>query len=271
MTTDTLGDHMKELERVEAGRVLTYPICIRLDGRSFSTFTRGLRRPYDQRLSMMMIDLTKALVDETNATLGYTQSDEISLVLTTPSDPTTQGYFGLRTQKIVSMTAAFATSWFTRNLDARIPERAGRAPLFDSRAWSVPSLTEAAATILWRELDARKNAITMAASEHFSVAELHGKTGTEKIEMLRADGTDFHAYPGFFRRGTFITRVAVSKPFTVEEIESLPPKHQARTNPNLMVTRHVLKELEVPSLARVSNRAAVLFEGAEPIETTDAE
>lgn len=264
MTIDTLGDHMKELERVEAGRVLTYPICIRLDGRSFSTFTRGLRRPYDERLSMLMVDLTKALVDETNASLGYTQSDEISLVLTAPSDPTTQGYFGLRTQKIVSMTAAFATSWFTRHLVDRIPERAGRAPLFDSRAWSVPTLTEAAATILWRELDARKNAITMAASHYFSVAEIHGKTGAEKIAMLYADGTDFEAYPSFFRRGTFITRVAVSKPFTVEEIESLPPKHQARTNPNLMVTRHVLKELDLPPLAQVTNRVDVLFHGASP-------
>jgi len=267
MREDTLGDHMKELERVEAGRVLTYPICIRLDGRSFSTFTSGLRRPYDERLSSLMIDLTKALVDETNATLGYTQSDEISLVLTAPTDPTTQGYFGLRAQKIVSMTAAFASVWFARNVDPRIPERAGRSALFDSRAWSVPSLVEAAAVILWRELDARKNAITMAASHYFSVAEIHGKTGAEKIAMLREDGTDFHAYPGFFRRGTFISRVTIeaTKSFTPEEIATLPPKHHARKNPNLIVTRHALKELDLPSLAYITNRAAVLFEGAEPI------
>lgn len=264
-TTDTLGDRMKELERAEAGRRLTYPICIRLDGRTFSSFTHGLRRPYDERLSTLMVDLTKALVDETNATLGYTQSDEVSLVLVMPSDPTTQGYFGLRAQKIVSMTAAFATSWFTRHLAERIPERAGRAPLFDSRAWSVPSLTEAATTILWRELDARKNAITMAASHYFSVTQLHGKTGAEKIAMLRDDGTDFDAYPSFFRRGTFIARVAVSsRPFTVDEIESLPPKHHARTDSNLVVVRHVLRELDLPPLARVTNRVAALFQGAVP-------
>lgn len=269
MTTDTLGDHMKALERIETGRTLTYPVCIRLDGRAFSSFTRGLQRPFDTRLSMLMVDLTKALIDETNATIGYTQSDEISLVLAQPADPTTQGYFGLRTQKVTSMTAAFATAWFTRNLDTRIPERAGRLALFDSRAWSVPSLTEASATLLWRELDARKNAITMAASHYFSVAELHGKTGVEKIAMLREDGTDFEAYPGFFRRGTFLRRFEVTTPFTADEIEQLPPKHEARKNPNLMVTRHVLRELDLPPLARVQNRVAALFAGAEPISAQD--
>lgn len=270
MTADTLGDRMKELERAEAGRALDYPVCIRLDGRSFHAFTRGLARPYDARLSAMMIDLTKALVDETGARIGYTQSDEISLVLVEPPGKTTEGYFGLRAQKLASITAAFASAWFTCELcrdPARIAERRGQAPLFDARAWSVPSLTDAAAVLLWRELDARKNAITMAASAFYAHRDLLNRSGEEKIEMLRARGVDFDAYPAFFRRGTYVTRVATRRPFTADEIHALPEKHHARRRPDLVVERHVLQELELRApLARITNRAAVLFEGAEALE-----
>jgi len=270
MSVDTLGDRMKEIERTEAGRTLGYPVCIRLDGRSFHAFTQGLPRPYDARLSAMMVELTKALVDETGARIGYTQSDEITLVLVEPVAKATEGYFGLRAQKLASITAAFASAWFTRELcrePSRIPERAGRTPLFDSRAWSVPSLVDAAAVLLWRELDARKNAITMAASAHYSHRLLLNRTGEEKIEMLRAVGIDFGDYPAFFRRGTYVTRALTTRPFSADEIDALPPKHHARRSPGLVVERHVLRELDLPvPLARISNRVAVLFEGAEAIE-----
>lgn len=259
--TDTLGDRMKELERRPQAPQLSGHVCVRLDGRSFSSFTRGLPRPFDERLSMMMIDLTKALITETGARIGYTQSDEITLVLLDGS-----AYFGMRLQKIVSMTAAFASSWFARNLDARIPERAGRSALFDARVWAVDSLNDAAAVLLWRELDARKNAYTMAAAAKFSHHELLNKTGQEKVRMLSEEhGIDFDRYPAFFRRGTFLSRVEVSAPFTSAELDALPEKHAARTNPDLAVVRHVVRELDLPPLARVTNRAEALFFDAAPV------
>lgn len=269
MSIETLGDRMKDLERVEAGRRLDYPVCIRLDGRSFHAFTRGLPRPYDARLSTLMIGLTKALVSETGARIGYTQSDEITLVLMEPSGETSEGYFGLRAQKLASITAAFASAWLTRELGrapAPIPERSGSAPIFDARAWSVPSPDDAAAVLLWRELDARKNAITMAASAYYSHRQLLNKHGDEKLEMLRARGVVFEQYPAFFRRGTYVTRLTTRRPFTSEEIEALPPKHHARRDPSLVVERQVLAELDLDvPLARVTNRVAVLFEGAEAV------
>ena len=78
---DALGDRMKEFEMLEAGRRLlpVIPALARIDGRRFSRFTSGLARPYDQRLSDLMIATTKHLVEETNANCGYTQSDEITL------------------------------------------------------------------------------------------------------------------------------------------------------------------------------------------------
>jgi tRNA(His) guanylyltransferase len=81
MTTDDLGDRMKDYEMAEAGRrcMPRLPILARIDGRGFSKFTGGLERPYDRRLSDLMVDTVKFLVRETNAVCGYTQSDEISL------------------------------------------------------------------------------------------------------------------------------------------------------------------------------------------------
>lgn len=268
MTQDTLGDRMKDLERVEAGRKLQYPVCMRLDGRSFSSFTRGLPRPYDARLSKLMVDLTKALVEETGASIGYTQSDEISLVLAEPPSKG-EGYFGLKAQKLCSVTASFAGAFFARELcrvPAPIPERGGETPLFDSRAWSVPTLEDAAAVLLWRELDARKNATTMAASVYYSHAMLLKKNSDEKIKMLAEKGVIFDEYPTFFRRGTYVRRFETTKPFTTEELEALPPKHHARLNPGLVVTRHVIEEFDIKTpLARLANRVDVLFNGAEEI------
>jgi len=259
---DTLGDHMKQLEGVESARRLTYPICIRLDGRAFSAFTRDLERPYDVRLSSMMYDLTCALVAETGARVGYTQSDEISLVLLQPNEDS-DGYFGLRAQKIASMTAAFASSWFARNLDARIPEKAGQSPLFDSRAWSVPTIADAAATLLWRELDARKNSYTMAASTCFHHKELLNKTSEEKREMLRSVGVDFDAYPEHFRRGAFVTRVEVEveRKYTPEEAEQLPPKHHGRNGGTLRYVRNELRPFHPKPLHDMSTpeRVEALF------------
>jgi len=257
---------MKEYEMAEGGRrfLPCAPVCIRLDGRGFSRWTKGLHRPYDERLSGLMVDVTKILVAETNALVGYTQSDEISLVMYEPRGAA-ETYFGQRIQKTVSMTAAVATAHFNRLAPERLPEKAGKLAFFDSRAWTMPTLTEAANALLWREIDATKNSISMAAQGYFSHKALHGKTGAEKQEMLHEKGINWNDYPAFFKRGTYVTRVEKSTPFTAEEISLLPPKHQARTNPELVVVRHSIETRDFPPMTSVKNRVAVLFQGEEPV------
>jgi hypothetical protein len=77
----SLGDRMKWYEKRYSHVVMPMiPVMARIDGRSFSKFTAGLARPYDERMSRLMIDTTKFLVEQTNARCGYTQSDEITLV-----------------------------------------------------------------------------------------------------------------------------------------------------------------------------------------------
>lgn len=262
---DDLGDRMKMYEGAEAGRRLMplLPIIARIDGRTFHSFTRGMERPYDSRFSRCMVEATMHLMRETNACMGYTQSDEITLAWHS-TDMRSQVWFDGRVQKMVSQLAAHATLAFYRAVQQHLPDYADRLPTFDARIWNVPNRVEGANVFLWREWDATKNSISMAAQAHYSHSALHGKNGAQKHDMLHAKGINWNDYPAFFKRGVYVQRRAESTPFTAEELEKLPPKHAARTNPALVVERHVVRELDLPPLSKVTNRAEVIFDGVQP-------
>ncbi len=267
MDNDSLGNRMKEYEMAEAGRMLIpgLPIMLRLDGKGFSTFTRGLERPFDKRLTDLMVATTKFLVEETNAIVGYHQSDEISLVLFTEK-PESQLFFDGRIQKLTSVVSSMATAYFNRNLEVSLPEKKDKFAYFDCRVWNVPNLVEAANTLVWRELDATKNAISMAAQHYYSHKELQNKNGKEKQEMLFQKGVNFNDYPSFFKRGSYIRRVKKFIKFTTEEISKLPEKHAARLDSDLVVERSVVERVELPPITRVANKVDVLFNGTAPQE-----
>ena len=262
---DDLGDRMKEYEMAEAGRRLMprLPVCARIDGKRFSRFTRDLVRPYDERLSRLMVETTRALVQDTAALAGYTQSDEISLLFHS-DDPAVQLFLDRRIQKLTSILASMTTAQFNARLAAAIPEKAGETPLFDCRVWSVPSKDEAANTFLWRELDASKNSVSMAARHYYPHEALTDRNGAEMQEMLFQKGVNWNDYPAFFKRGTFILRRTVKRKFEAAELESLPPRHAARTNPDLEIERSEVRPVEMPPFGKVLNRVGVLFDGEEP-------
>lgn len=263
---DDLGDRMKEYEMAEAGRrcMPRLPILARIDGRGFSRFTSDLERPYDRRLSDLMVETVKFLVRETNAVCGYTQSDEISLCWYS-SSLESQVVFDGRISKLTSVLAALTTVYFNRRLPEFLPPQyAERMPHFDARVWNVPNLDEAANTFLWREFDATKNSISMAARAHFSHKQIDGKHGGEMQAMLRDKGVEWSEYPSFFKRGTYIQRRKTVRRFTTDELDKLPPRHAAHTNPDLVVERTDYVALDMPPLNTVKNRVEALFEGAEP-------
>jgi tRNA(His) 5'-end guanylyltransferase len=146
-----------------------------------------------------------------------------------------------------------------------MPERQRAAcPQFDCRVFSVPNETEAANCLLWRELDATRNSVSMAAQANFSHKELQGKSCAEMHDMLFNKSINWNNYPDFFKRGTYVQRINVVRPFTVEEIDKLPPKHMARTNPNLTVERTDYIEIKMPPFMKVINRENVIFRGESP-------
>src|SRR4051794_23880386 len=167
MNRDRRGARRKRSEGLTEVRVMPgLPVLARLDGRAFHTFTRGLPRPFDPRLTALMVATTKALVGEFDARVGYTQSDEISLLWQQPS-PNSQLPFGGRVLKLTSVLAATATAYFGRLLPDHLPEKRDAVPVFDGRVWNVPTQDEAANYFLWREHDATKNSLSMAAQHHF--------------------------------------------------------------------------------------------------------
>ena len=132
-----------------------------------------------------------------------------------------------RFQKMESLLAAYATAVFNDRLATYIPEKAGSLPIFDARAFVVPNLMEAYNEFLWRQQDATKNAISMAAQSMFSHKELQNKNGNEMQEMMwQAHGVNFNNYPAFFKRGTFARRVTKLKTLTEEELEKIPVEHR---------------------------------------------
>jgi len=257
---------MKLYEAIEAQRHLIplLPICVRLDGKCFSAFTRDMNRPFDERMASMMIETTMFLVKETNACIGYTESDEISLILYSDTLKS-QVYFDGRIQKLVSVLASLATAKFNRLVSIYMPEKANELPVFDCRVWNVPNKEEAANAILFRELDATKNAVSMAARHYYSAKELHGKHSSEMQEMLFKKGVNFNDYDSHFKRGTFVQRRVTTRKFTSDEIDKLPPKHAARKNPNLEYERTDFCILDMPPFSKVTNRVEVIFDGAEPV------
>ncbi len=266
----SFAERMKSYEHAEAGRrfMPMVPVIARLDGKGFSKFTADLARPFDRRLSELMIDMTIALARESSACIGYTQSDELSLVWYS-DDYQRQIYHDGRIQKMVSLLAARASVWFNAALRERMPEKAGQAPVFDCRAFTVPTKVEAANVLLWRERDATRNSLSMAARAHYEHAALHGKGHRELHDLLMARGVNWNDYPAFFKRGSYVQARTVRRPFSAAELESLPPRHDARRNPELVVERRVFERLELPPLSRVRNRVELIFDAAAPVLASD--
>jgi len=267
--SDDFGNRMKTYEMVETNRrfLPLLPVYARIDGRGFSKFTKGMKRPYDTRMSNLMIEVTKYLVQQTHAIMGYTQSDEISLLW--HSNHYDSGIiFDGKTQKMTSILSSMATSKIMHLLikheDAEFRKYVDRMPSFDCRVFNLPNKIEATNTFLWREQDACKNAISMAAHHYYSHKELQNKNSNEMQELLFAKGINFNDYPSFFKRGTFIRRETTLRNLMDYELEKIPVKY----HPTGAVIRSSLVCLDMPKFSTVTNREQVIFDGAEPVVNT---
>lgn len=169
--------------------------------------------------------------------------------------------------KMTSVLASMCTLYFNKHIEEHFktfssksyPKLVDRMPVFDCRVWNVPNIEEGANVFLWREKDATRNSIQMAAQSVYSPNELMNKDCFELQEMLFQKGINWNNYPVSFRRGTFIQRQKSKEKLTVEDLESLPIMHEARRNPDLEVERTEYKKLDMPPFGKVSNRAEVIF------------
>lgn len=241
---DTLGDKCKFFERLKTeDRLLPgIPIYARLDGRSFSKFTKDFEKPYDPHLTAAMHATTKALIEEFKPNIGYIQSDEISLAWVNRDID-----FDGKIQKLCSSLAAYASVHFNDAL-SYLNYSAPSLATFDCRIFNLPTPEECSLQFLWRELDATKNAISCAAQQYYSHNELMNKNSSDKQELLFQKGINFNDYPDFFKKGAYFRRQKVNKVIN-----------------NVECVRTEINELIIPPLTKIANKAGVLFLEEDPI------
>lgn len=228
---DSLGDRMKGYEGVSRNFLTRrVPAIIRLDGKAFHTFTKGMKKPFDPVLTQAMQETMKYLCENIQGcVLGYTQSDEITLVLTDYATIQTDAWFGYNIQKMCSVSASMATLAFNNAFPDSVNkyflaidemDEEERPPiweieeqeelyyshynkaLFDSRVFSIPK-EEVANCLIWRQQDATRNSIEAVGQANFSHHELHKKTCNMIQEMLWSQrGINWNDFPTELKRGS---------------------------------------------------------------------
>lgn len=241
---DSLGDRMKQYEAVN-DRILVpkMPFIIRVDGKAFHTYTRGLKKPFDEILGNTMREVTTKLCEEIpGAVLGYTQSDEITIVCKYTDRIVSQAWFNGRVRKIETIAASKATKWFnklfTENMvkyeieytrkimhreatditkeaykkyDAALRKKAGLAE-FDARVFNLPEW-DCINNVIWRQQDAIRNSVEMVGHVNFSTKELH-KVNCDGIKKMLKEQRgidwekDFNCYQKY---GAFCYKVETQK------------------------------------------------------------
>ncbi|MCY7911168.1 tRNA(His) guanylyltransferase Thg1 family protein [Bacillus inaquosorum] len=208
---DNFGDRMKDYEnayRVKLPKRM--PVLIRIDGKAFTNYTKGMKKPFDEDLTYAMWETCKYLAQNImGCKLAYTQSDEISLLLTNYDKLTTESWFDNNLQKLVSVSASLATAKFNEVMRMKYPEK--KLALFDARAWILPK-DEVCNYFLWRQKDATKNSISMVAQANFSHNQLQGLNGGQLQDKLFLErGINWNELPTWQKRGACITKVYFEK------------------------------------------------------------
>ena len=278
---DSLGERLKTYEALSTSRQLmpNCPVYARIDGRAFHTLCKGLKKPYSEAFIQTMQEVCKFLVGETGAALGYVQSDEISLGWNDYSKAPFEG----RIQKLESVLASMAAAKFVQFIEASksssplvinygidiLWHRTQiHVPSFDCRVFNLPNEGELANAFLWRENDAIKNSITGMALHFFSHKQIQGKSGEEKIAMMKEKGYDFYRDTDeAFLRGKFFQRENYLKKLTKEEVERIPEEQRdalikSLTDGSLSCWRSRIAPIDIPyRLTDIENKEGVLFYG----------
>ena len=222
---DELGKRMKEFyEQVPKTRLVRRaPVAIRIDGKAFHTFTRGFEKPFDEVLGRAMRETMKYLCENIQGcVLGYTQSDEITLILIDYQTLNTSAWFDYEVQKMCSIAASMATMAFNKffadevihfrkekfyntageNQYAVYLKAVEKGAMFDARCFNIPK-EEVTNLIYWRQLDATRNSIQMVGQANFSHKELQNKSCNDIQEMLFQErDINWNDFPTHLKRGS---------------------------------------------------------------------
>lgn len=231
---DIIGNRMKTFyEDIPKTKLMRRtPAVIRIDGKAFHTFTKGFKRPFDDILIKSMQETTKYLCENIQGcVLGYTQSDEISLILIDYQKLDTAAWFDYEIQKMCSISASMATMAFNKFFAQNYTEwndetfrceskvensllqlnevyyKAFRnGAMFDARVFNIPK-EEVTNYVYWRQLDASRNSIQMVGQANFSHKELQNKSCNDIQDMLMTQkGINWNDFPTYQKRGSCVIK-----------------------------------------------------------------
>lgn len=227
---DDLGTRMKTYyEQIPKTQLMRRtPVIIRIDGKAFHTFTKGFQKPFDEILIKTMQETTKYLCENIQGcVLGYTQSDEITLVLIDYQKFETSAWFNYEVQKMCSIAASMATMAFNKAFENNVimgyvarsnisiesdkyfdtlKKAIKKGAMFDARVFNIPK-EEVTNCIYWRQLDATRNSIQMVGQANFSHKELQNKTCPMIQDMLMLQkNINWNNFPIYQKRGTCVVR-----------------------------------------------------------------
>ena len=223
---DDLGLRMKSYyEQISKTKLMRRtPVIIRIDGKAFHTFTRGFAKPFDMVLMKSMQETTKYLCENIQGcVLGYTQSDEITLLLIDYQKFETSAWFDYEVQKMCSIAASMATMSFNRlfkdNVDSYIKDNevtelvdiyikaVEKGAMFDARVFNIPK-EEVTNCIYWRQLDASRNSVQMVGQAYFSHKQLQNKSCSNIQDMLMENhNINWNDFTVPQKRGTAVIKV----------------------------------------------------------------
>lgn len=181
-----LAGRIKRYESVSHyGLTARTPVMIRVDGRAFHSYTKGMHRPFDSDLMTAMVYAAKRVAEDMQGfKAAYIQSDEVSFCITDYDKLDTQGWFDYDLQKIVSISAALMTAHFNEMSISK------RLATFDSRAFNIPA-SDVVNAFVWRAKDWERNSLQMYSRANFSHKQLHGKGRSDMHEMLHCIGKNW--------------------------------------------------------------------------------
>ena len=255
---NTLAERMKTYEKlIPSDRLVPLlPAFARIDGKNFHNYTRNFARPFDLHFHELMRMVTELLMEETNAKIAYTQSDEITLSWYSYQYES-QIFFDGKIQKMVSVLSSMTTAFFNSlivDFPYLVKNRGNDYAFFDCRVWNVPNLWEASNVFIWREEDAIRNSVQMASRNVFSHKECENKNVNQLKIMLKEKGIDWNNYPEFFKRGTYIQKKQfIDSYITNAENEEIP------------IYRSKISELKIPIISSIANCPEVLYSGFNPV------
>ena len=243
-----IGDRMKRYEKVsEFVLSRRIPVIIRIDGRAFHTVTRKrFGKNWSMEFVEQMIETAKTVMtDIQGCNFCYSQSDEISFLLTDYTTIRTEAWFGYDIRKLISISASLASSVFSRLY--------GKNVCFDSRAFSLPQ-DEVCNYFIWRQVDATRNAIQMAGREYFSHKQLNEKSCNEIQEMLfQENNINFNDYPVVRKRGFSIIKQFEHQKDFDETIQKNDKLYKAESGEEVKNRKKPYADLEIPIFTQDRN------------------